>query len=136
MPRLGAWVLLLLLAPAASAQPAAKKGPLGKSTGPAASFTVKPAGSDAFRCLPEKTDVHAGDLLVGLPGAGLETQAGVALKSLADFDNRSPLPVFETAVVLNDTPGVDLDFTLDRGRVDVTNTKPRGAAVVVIRFGD
>jgi hypothetical protein len=61
----------------------------------------------------------------------------VTLKSLADYDGRSPLPILETAVTLHPAEkGADLAFTLDRGRVDVTNTKASGAAVVAVRFWD
>jgi hypothetical protein len=124
----------LVLTPAAPArQPA--RGPAGKTASPAASFAARPAGGREYRVLPEKADVYPGDLLVGMPGATVvSANGGVTLKSLADLDGRSPLPVLEAAVSLNDPAGADLDFTLDRGRVDVTNTKPKGPATVVARF--
>ncbi len=81
--------------------------------------------------------VHAGDLLVGLPGAVLENSKGtVSLALLTDFDKNSPYPILEAAVVLHASADRDLDFTLDRGRVDVTNRKKEGAARVRIRFHD
>jgi hypothetical protein len=71
---------------------------------------------------------------VGLPGAALDSSNGaVRLQLLTDVDQRSPYPVLEAAVRLHQTPGVDLDFTLDRGRVDVTNNKEKGMARVRIR---
>jgi hypothetical protein len=39
-------------------------------------------------------------------------------------------------VVLHNNSDFDLDFTLDRGRVDVTNEKSKGAAKVRVRFQD
>jgi hypothetical protein len=85
--------------------------------------------------VPAKGTVRAGDLLLGLPGAVIETGKGAArLTLLTDMDKNSPYPIFEAAVVLHNSPGFDLDFTLDRGRVDVTNTKEKGAAKVRIRF--
>jgi hypothetical protein len=105
-------------------------------TSPAASLIARLLGSREFRSLPDKADVYPGDLLVGLPGAAVETPSGVTLKALADYDGRSPLPVFEAAFTLHSNPEVDLDFTLDRGRVDVTNTKASGPATVLVRFWD
>ncbi len=90
-----------------------------------------------WRTVPAKGSVQAGEMLVGLPGAAIETnKAAVRLSLLTDMDKNSPYPVFEAAVILHASPGYDLDFTLDRGRVDVANTKPKGAARVRIRFHD
>jgi hypothetical protein len=112
------------------------KGPIAKTTCPAAAFSARQAGSREFRSVAENADVYSGDLLVGLPGASLETKTGVAITSLADYDGRSPLPILESAVMLHPATDADLDFTLDRGRVDVTNKKAQGAAVVRVRFWD
>jgi hypothetical protein len=135
------WAVLAvaLAAPAASAQqtgPAPAKGPVAKTTCAAASFSARQAGSREFRTLAEGADVYPGDLLVGLPNASLETKTGVAVTALADYDGRSPLPVLESAVVLQPATDADLDFTLDRGRVDITNKKSAGPAVVRVRFWD
>lgn len=82
-----------------------------------------------------KGELRAGDLLVGLPGAVIENRKGtVELSLLTDLDKNSPYPVLEAGVVLHDSADHDLDFTLDRGRVDVTNLKKDGAARVRIRF--
>ncbi|MGH7226171.1 MAG: hypothetical protein ACRELF_23395, partial [Gemmataceae bacterium] len=90
-----------------------------------------------WRTLAAKGEIRAGDLLVGLPGAVLETGKGtVGLTLLTDVDKDSPYPVLESAVVLHASAEDDLDFTLDRGRVDVTNLKKKGAARVRIRFHD
>jgi hypothetical protein len=87
--------------------------------------------------VPAGGSVCAGDLLVGLPGAALATGKGaIRLSLLTDMDKLSPYPILEAAVVLHDTPGCDADFTLDRGRVDVTNMKEKGPAHVRIRFHD
>lgn len=133
------WAMLAaaLAAPLAVAgQPAGNpaKGPVGKTTCPAASFTARQLGGTEFRPVAENADVYAGDLLVGLPGASLQTTAGVALTALADLDRSSPLPILEPAVTLNPPTDVDLDFTLERGRVDVANKKASGPAVVRVRF--
>lgn len=116
------------------AQPAGRVV-IGKATSPAATFAARGETDAAFRVLGDKADLFPGELLVALPGAGLDSKNGaVALKSYADYDSRSPLPILETAVVLHENPAVDLDFTLDRGRVDLTNKKPSGAATARVRF--
>ncbi len=80
-------------------------------------------------------ELRAEDLLVGLPGAALSTANGsVGLTLLTDLDKNSPYPILEAAVKLHASSDHDLDFTLDRGRVDVTNRKKEGSARVRIRF--
>jgi hypothetical protein len=86
-----------------------------------------------WQYVAEKEKLKAGELLIGLPGAALESADKAAkLTFLTDFGD-SPFPVIECAVVLHEPKGADLDFTLDRGRADVTNTKDKGAAKVRVR---
>lgn len=99
-------------------------------------FARSKPGQD-WQAVASKGELRAGDLLVGLPGAVLENGKGaVQLSLLTDFDKNSPYPILEAAVVLHASADHDLDFTLDRGRVDVTNLKKDGAARVRIRFHD
>lgn len=99
-------------------------------------FAREKPGQD-WRSIPAKGEVHAGDMLVGLPGAVIETGKGaVSLSLLTDLAGNSPYPVLEAAVVLHASADHDLDFTLNRGRVDVTNLKKKGAVRVRIRFHD
>jgi hypothetical protein len=108
---------------------------VAKSTSSAGTFTARPANGNQFRALPENADLYTGDILVCLPGASLASKNGaVALKSLADYDDRAPLPILETAIVLADSKQAQLDLTLDRGRIDLTNAKESGAATVRVRF--
>ena len=80
--------------------------------------------------------LKAGDLLLGLPHAALESpDKAVKMMFLTDFGD-SPFPVIECAVILHDTKEFDLDLTLDRGRADFTNTKATGAATVRVRVQD
>ena len=100
----------------------------------AATFAARQTGT-GFKVLPENADLYSSDLLVTLPGASLESKNGaVAVKSLADYDGKSPLPALETAFTLNEAKEVDLDLTLDRGRVDLTSLK--ATATVRVRFWD
>lgn len=104
---------------------------------PDATFSARPANGNQFRILHDNDDLYAGDLLVSLPGGVLTPKSGaITLKALSDFDGRSPLPILETALSLNDPKDVDFDFVLDRGRVDLTNNKASGAATVRLRFWD
>jgi hypothetical protein len=122
----------------AFAQPAA--GPrvvAARATCPAATFSARPANGNVFTTVPENGELYTGDLIVSLPGGTLVSKNGaVAVKALADFDGRSPLPILETAFSLADPAGADLDITLDRGRVDISNVKAEGAATVRVRFWD
>jgi hypothetical protein len=98
---------------------------------------ARPKPGESWRAVRQKGAVPAGEMLVGLPGAVIEAGKGALhLALLTDMDKNSPYPIFEAAVVLHDSPDYDLDFTLDRGRVDVTNTKEKGSARVRIRFHD
>lgn len=132
--RIGCILAMLLLAGVADAQP--KREVVAKSTSPAGSFAARTPASTTFDILPSNTGLFAGDLLVALPGASLESKDGsVAVTVFADYDARSPLPIFETALTLGEAEkDADLSFTLDRGRVDITNKKARGAVVVNVRF--
>jgi hypothetical protein len=75
-------------------------------------------------------------LLVGLPGAEFDSADGsVHVRMLTDFD--SPLPVLEPAVLLHPAGAKhDLDLTLDRGMIELVNTKKEGAASVRARVRD
>jgi hypothetical protein len=85
----------------------------------------------------EKDAVRSRDLILALPGvrADIEPKAGgVRLTLWGNFPDLEPFPVLESAAVLHDTRAYDLDFTLDRGRVVVANTKKEGAARVWLRL--
>jgi hypothetical protein len=60
----------------------------------------------------------------------------VRLTLAGNLPELAPLPLFESAVVLNANKDHDLDFTLERGRVHLTNRKARGEAQVRVRFDD
>jgi hypothetical protein len=80
--------------------------------------------------------IHGGDLLLGLPGAVMQSKNGkVRLTFRSDLTGQAPLPIIETAVIVHDSKD-DLDCTLDRGRVDLTNIAKEGAARVQLRIRD
>ena len=68
----------------------------------------------------------------------METNDGsVRLALSSDFDRETPLPILEPAIRLHHAgQGFDLDFTLERGRVDVINQKKEGSARIRIQILD
>ena len=117
-------VALALAAPPAgpAARVVADPGAVVTPTGPGTAELV-PAGP-----------VAADTRLVLLPGAGLASLDGTAVAvSRADPAGVSPLPVYETALIpwAADPGKVDLEFTLDRGRVDIQNQGTSAVAVAV-----
>jgi len=91
--------------------------------------------SSAWQVVAEHGAVHSGDMLLALPGGAVDSKNGaVRLTFQGDLDEKSPLPIVDSAVILHPTTESDLDFTLDRGRVDVTNRREEGAARLRVSF--
>ena len=83
--------------------------------------------------------VYLGNYLVSLPGYRSKVflvDSGIQLTlwgNVPEFSNFPP--VLESTVMLNaPSPGVDVDLTLDHGRVHLANKKPQGEAHVRVRF--
>jgi hypothetical protein len=128
-----------LLLPSVSQALAADAKPVvvGKSVSEDGSAFEREAAGKPWRVLKKNGEILSEETVLGLPGAVIDTIKGaVRLSLLGDLDRNSPFPVYEAAVVLHEDPTFDLDFTLDRGRVAVTNTKEKGSAKVRIRFHD
>jgi hypothetical protein len=97
----------------------------------------RPTSGEGWQRLSLGSRVSSTDLLVSLPGSPSELRldTGVRLQLWGTLDVFTGFPfVFESAAVINPNPGADLDFTLDRGRVYVSNYKEKGAAQVRLRF--
>jgi hypothetical protein len=97
---------------------------------------LRQIGSD-WQVVPTNGEVASGDLLLALPGeqANLTTTGGaIRLTLWANLPEISQQPVLESAVVLNPAREVDLDFTLQRGRVMVTNLRDAQPARIQVRF--
>jgi hypothetical protein len=95
------------------------------------------AAGKPWQVVAKNEALHAGDLLIGLPGARLVSSNGkVRLNFRPDLTGTAPLPIIETAIILHDSSKDDLDFTLDRGRVDLTNMAKEGAAHVRLHIRD
>jgi uncharacterized protein (TIGR03000 family) len=88
-----------------------------------------------WHLVENKEELFSGDLLVGGLGAALDSRNGAVRLSLqSDLDNASPFPIVETAVILHESADADLDFTFDRGRVDLRNQKKEGPAHVRVHL--
>lgn len=83
--------------------------------------------------------VHTRDILVALPGFKVVVEPrsrAVELMLWGNLPELSSSPVLESAVVLHDSSVYDLDLTLLRGRIVLTNTKKSGSAKVWLRTED
>jgi hypothetical protein len=81
--------------------------------------------------------ISSRDLLVALPGlrGDLEPRPkSVRVTLWGQLPGFSSFPGLESAVILHDSRTYDLDFTLLRGRVVLSNRKVSGAARIWVRF--
>jgi hypothetical protein len=126
--------LLLLLA----GGPVRADGPaVARCVTDAASLLRRPGPDQPWRAAARNEAMTAGGTVLGVTDAALDSADGaVRLAFVGDLTGTSPFPVLETAVTLNDPQGVDLDLTLERGRIDLVNRKPSGPARVRIRGRD
>jgi hypothetical protein len=79
------------------------------------------------------------DVLLALPGvsAALETPDGaVELRLWGNLPDLAGTPSLQSAVILHDSRAFDLDFTLLRGRVVLTNRRSKGPAGVWLRLAE
>jgi hypothetical protein len=89
-----------------------------------------------FERVKENATLYTRDLLVVLPGFRASVQPlskAVRLTLWGNMPGLSDSPVLDSAVMLHDSSHYDLDFTLLRGRVVLSNTKKTGAARVWLR---
>jgi hypothetical protein len=92
----------------------------------------------AYSRVHEGDALYSRDVLVALPGFQVNVQPtsrNVNLLMWGNMPELSSSPVLESAVILHDTRAYDLDLTLLRGRVVLTNTRAKGAAKVWLRTG-
>ncbi len=89
-----------------------------------------------WRLIKPTDPIYSDEMVVAIPhGAINSVTENIRLRLLSDLARLSPYPVLESAVVVHENPELDLDFTLDRGRVDVTiPPKKKAPAHVRVRF--
>jgi hypothetical protein len=128
--------------PAAPAQiqpPSTERREVGKYSQMVPSVLLyRTRAADAWKRLKLQSKVYTSDYLVSLPGyrSELDLDSGVHLLLWGNLPEFSRVPVMESAVTLHANPAVDLDFTLDRGRVVISNHKKEGPAHIRLRFLD
>ena len=75
-------------------------------------------------------------MLVSLPGyvSDIQLDKGVGVLLWGNLPQFLAHSFMESAVRLHAQPTLDLDFTLDRGRIVLINRKSNGAARIRLRF--
>ncbi|MFN4261431.1 MAG: HEAT repeat domain-containing protein [Gemmataceae bacterium] len=113
---------------------------VARQDGEPSNLVQRLAGTDVWQRVPPHAPLASGHLLVSLPGyrSDLRLDAGAQLRLWGNLPAFSILPpVLESAVVLHPpTEGAAVDFTLDRGRVIVANTKSEEVPIRVRFDGD
>jgi hypothetical protein len=106
--------------------------------GPTPSLLLtEPDGKPGWQRVQPDGMVGTRQRLLALPGyhGVIRTTGGVQLRLAGNVPEFVPLPLLESAVVVYaPRQPVDLEFTLDRGRVLVANEKMTGPANVRVRF--
>jgi len=129
--RLGlAWAVLPLLLPALAAEQ--KAAVIGRSLAPDGLMFRRSELGQPWHIVKKNEELTGGQTILGLRGAELQSKNGaVGLTFLGDINGHSPYPIRETAIVLpTKASETDLDFTFERGRLDLVNRKDKGAAKV------
>lgn len=108
---------------------------VAKAAQPSGALAARSAGGTHYRPLSAGTDVHSTDRLVALPGAVLVSKNGkVTLTFPGDLSASAPWPIFDTACTLQAADDIDLDLSMETGRLVIRNTAAAGTAVLRLRF--
>jgi len=79
----------------------------------------------------DKQELPAGTQIVGGIGATLDSADGaVRVRLIGDVGGHSPFPILESSIIFREPKNVDLEIELDRGRVDLINSKKSGPAKI------
>jgi hypothetical protein len=134
-PSLLIWLALpLLVPPARAADKAEARTAVATCVTDTCTLLRREAPDKPWQVVKEGEELFTGDLLMGGAQGALDTKDGaVRLIVVGDADGSSPIPILETAFVLHEPKGADLDFTFERGRVRLINLKKDGAAVIRLR---
>jgi hypothetical protein len=139
LPLLAAALPLVLLLPAAAADKDEPRAVVGKSLAPAGTLLRRAAPDKPWEVVEPQGDVSSRDLLLSLPlsQASIESMGGaVQLLFWGNLPQISAFPILESAVVLHEPKGTDMDLSPQRGRVVLSNHKDKGPATVHVRLPD
>jgi hypothetical protein len=114
-----------------------KRVPAGKAYSPLGSLLERDAPSKPWKLVDSLDAVYTGDSLLTLPGGraviGSKNNA-VRLTLVGNLPQLYPIPSLESIVRLHESADYDLDLTLVRGGVKVTNRKEKGASRIHVRL--
>jgi hypothetical protein len=136
--RLGAVAVLagyLLSAPVVPARAA----DAGRCAGEPGTLLQRDDPEKPWRVLEPRESVAGQALLLALPGSRAEVDSpngAVRLTLAGTWPPAAFPPVLESAVRLHPKKKFDLEFTLERGRVLLTNRRSKGPATARVHFGD
>jgi hypothetical protein len=135
--------VVLAVVPTAGAQELATRPvsweprvPLARCLSPDGSLLANARPGQGWHTVADKEEVFSRDLLLALPGMQAVVQTQPTAVELTLWGHLPQWPGFsglQSAVLLHDSRSFDLDFTLHRGRVVVTNRKDKGPASVWLR---
>jgi hypothetical protein len=136
---LAAFLVLCLAGSSAFAQTPSlePRVPAGQCLSDPGTVLARSAPGRAWQALGTKDSAPSRDLLLALPGVRGELSVkdgGVRLTLWGNLSSSADLPVLGAGVVLHDTRAYDADFTIERGRVVVTNRKEKGEAKLWVRL--
>ncbi|MBI2808746.1 MAG: hypothetical protein HYX68_27475 [Planctomycetes bacterium] len=127
----GCWLLFGPTLPKAQAQ---KKNAQVRIAGVYGAL-LTPAAKGQWTSLAANGDLPPDQLLIALFGAEFQTSSGgVLARVVADIGQRGPFPVLEAAFRFHQPKKADLDITLERGILILTNTKKKGPAHIRLRL--
>jgi hypothetical protein len=133
------WALLLALGAAAVATAADEtRVAVARNLSPEATLLQRQAADQPWQLVANGAELYSRDLLLALPGARAEIESknkALRLSLAGNLPQLAPIPLLESAVVLHDNAAVDLDFTLERGRVILTSARDKEPAKARVRFG-
>jgi hypothetical protein len=116
------------------AGPPAGRVAVGKCISADGTIFRREAPDKPWQIIKQGEGLHEGDLLLGLPGAVIESRDGsVQLTFRGNLRQSAAVPIIESAVLLHASKDADLDFTLDRGQIEFASRKDKGEAKVVSR---
>lgn len=125
------WLAMLALTFINAAGSAAEKAAVVVGADDATRVIIRENADAQWHLTNDKDPLFPGTQLLGGLGTTVESANGaVQAKLIADLAGHSPFPVLETSLILQEAKDVDFAFEMDRGRVDLINTKKAGAAKI------